>query len=162
VTFGAVLESSAVTDSEQSSDRSSPSKDERLLAMLAHVLSCFGGGFIAPLLILLAKRDSRFVRFHALQALLISVAMFGVFLGGCFLAMFVVMSKQMVRASVAPPAHPVPPPPAFFLMFPVLFVAMGGWVISGIVLGACANSGRWSALPGFGWLTLKILGPRDA
>ncbi len=45
-----------------------PTQDERTFAMLAHLLACFGGGFIAPLIILLSKKDSRFVKFHAIQA----------------------------------------------------------------------------------------------
>ncbi len=49
---------------------SEPTPDERTTAMLAHVLTIFAG-FIAPLIIYLAKRrDSRFVAFHAMQALL--------------------------------------------------------------------------------------------
>lgn len=44
-----------------------PSADERSTATLAHALQILG--FLAPLIIWLIKRDSRFVTFHALQAL---------------------------------------------------------------------------------------------
>ncbi len=47
-----------------------PSSDEKLLALLAHVLQLVSW-FIAPLVILLVKRESKFVRFHALQVLLL-------------------------------------------------------------------------------------------
>src|SRR5258708_37690413 len=47
-------------------------QDERTMAVLAHALQGVGW-FIAPLVILIAKRDSRFVAFHALQALLLQV-----------------------------------------------------------------------------------------
>jgi uncharacterized protein len=47
-------------------------QDERTMAVLAHALQVVGG-FIAPLVILIVKRDSRFVSFHALQALLLQV-----------------------------------------------------------------------------------------
>ena len=151
-----------MTFGEQPSAQASPSHDERLLAMLAHVLSCFGGGFVAPLVILLSKRDSRFVRFHAMQALLISLVVFGGMFGGFFIMMFAVMAKEVMRTPGAVPAHPGPPPPAFFLMFPLFFFGMGGWVVASIILGVRANSGRWSALPGFGWLTRKILGAQRA
>ncbi|MGA9509258.1 MAG: DUF4870 domain-containing protein [Candidatus Sulfotelmatobacter sp.] len=40
------------------------------MATLAHVLQLVGG-WIAPLVIFLVKRNSRFVSFHALQALLL-------------------------------------------------------------------------------------------
>src|SRR5262245_10401037 len=50
-----------------------PTNDERSMAMLAHVLSIFSS-FIAPLVIYLVKRkESRFVAFHALQALIFHV-----------------------------------------------------------------------------------------
>lgn len=58
--------------------------DERTMAMLAHVLSIFAG-FVAPLVIYFVKRrESRFVAFHALQAifwhLTMMIAMFGTFI----------------------------------------------------------------------------------
>jgi len=43
--------------------------DEKTVATLAHVLQLVGG-WIAPLIIYLVKRDSKFVAFHAMQALL--------------------------------------------------------------------------------------------
>jgi uncharacterized membrane protein len=131
--------------------------------MLAHVLSFFGGGFIPPLIILLAKRDSRFVKFHALQALLINVVLFGVVFGGFFITMFVTMAKAMEQGPVVPGAHaaPSPPPPALFVFFPLMFLGMGGWVISSIVLGIRANAGHWSSLPGFGGITRKLIGPPE-
>jgi uncharacterized membrane protein len=49
--------------------------DERTMGTLAHVLQLVGG-FIAPLIIFLVKRDSRFVSFHALQALLLQALYF--------------------------------------------------------------------------------------
>jgi uncharacterized membrane protein len=42
--------------------------DEKTMATLAHVLQLVGG-WIAPLIIYLVKRDSKFVAFHAMQAL---------------------------------------------------------------------------------------------
>ena len=46
-----------------------PTSDEETLAMLAHVLQIFTW-WIGPLVIYLAKRDSKFVSFHAMQTLL--------------------------------------------------------------------------------------------
>ncbi len=43
-----------------------PTQDERTMGTLAHVLQLVGG-WIAPLVIFLVKRNSRFVSFHALQ-----------------------------------------------------------------------------------------------
>ena len=154
-----MLESRGVREDQQPAAADSPSKDERLLGMLAHILSFSGGGFIAPLVILLTKRDSRFVRFHALQALLLSVTVFGVLFGGFFLTMFIAIGLSARHApSSMPDSHPGPPPPAVFLVFPLFFLGMGSWIVASIVLGVRANAGRWSALPGFGWLTRKLLG----
>jgi hypothetical protein len=45
-----------------------PSPDERTMAMLAELLQLFSW-MIGPLILFLVKRDSAFVRFHALQAM---------------------------------------------------------------------------------------------
>jgi uncharacterized membrane protein len=148
-----------VSDTQQPADPASPTKDERLLGMLAHILSFSGGGFIAPLVILLTKKDSRFVRFHALQALLMSVAVFGVLFGGFFLIMLVAVGLTVGHAPRPVPGSPPGPPPlAVFLVFPLFFLGMGSWIVASIILGVRANAGQWSALPGFGWLTRKLLG----
>ena len=47
--------------------------DERTFALLAHMLQIMLS-WIAPLAIFLIKRQSKFVSFHALQALLLQVA----------------------------------------------------------------------------------------
>ena len=49
-----------------------PTLDERTMAILAHMLPIVGL-WIAPLIIFVVKRESRFVSFHALQALLLQV-----------------------------------------------------------------------------------------
>lgn len=46
-----------------------PTQNERKNAMLAHVLQVFAG-ILPALLILLKKRESKFVRFHAFQVML--------------------------------------------------------------------------------------------
>jgi uncharacterized Tic20 family protein len=46
--------------------------DERTMATLAHALQLIGS-WIAPLIIFLIRRHSRFVSFHALQALLLQI-----------------------------------------------------------------------------------------
>ena len=125
--------------------------------MLAHILSFVGGGFVAPLVILLVKRKSTFVKFHALQALLINLAVFGLLFGGVFVAMFVTLTKA-VAPGIAAGAHPHAPPVALLLIFPIFALGMGTWVVASIVLGVRANAGHWSALPGFGRLTRKLMG----
>ena len=46
--------------------------DERSMATLAHALQPIGS-WIAPLVIFIIRRQSRFVAFHALQALLLQI-----------------------------------------------------------------------------------------
>src|SRR5579859_7409800 len=89
-----------------------PTKDEKLLAMLAHLLAFFGGGFIAPIVILAVKRDSKFVSFHAIQALLISFAWMGVFMT----TFFGTVGLAFMRAPhPALAAHQARPPAEIFL-----------------------------------------------
>jgi uncharacterized Tic20 family protein len=54
--------------------------DERTMATLAHALQLIGS-WIAPLIIFLIRRRSRFVSFHALQALLLQII--HTIVGGC-------------------------------------------------------------------------------
>jgi uncharacterized membrane protein len=101
-----------------------PSQDERTMAVLAQVLQVVGW-WIAPLIILLVKRESRFVRFHALQALLLQgvyVIVSGVFVVIWFGAFFLTMSRHSGGSNTAPP-------PAFFVLFPLIWLGfMGLWV----------------------------------
>jgi hypothetical protein len=71
--------------------------EDRTMAMLAHLL-CIASGFIGPLIIYFVKKDeSRFVAFHALQAvyfqimvivaMVISIALSFVFIGFCTMAL---------------------------------------------------------------------------
>jgi uncharacterized membrane protein len=130
-----------------------PTKDEKLLAMLAHLLAFFGGGFIAPIVILAVKRDSKFVAFHAIQALLITCAWIGVFM----VTFFGTVSLAILRAPhPALGAHPARPPAEIFLMFPIFFLGFGGWMVTAVVLALRANDGRWSAVPGIGWLARRL------
>jgi hypothetical protein len=133
-----------------------PSQDERTMAILAHVLQLVGT-FIAPLVILLTKRESRFVSFHALQALLLQIAYMAlmfVFFVLWFGLFFMIMAHH-------PPAKDAPPPPMFFVMFPLVWLGfMGTWVVMlvvAIVYGIKAGRGEWAAYPLLGSLARKIL-----
>lgn len=130
-----------------------PTPDDRKMAMLAHVLQLFGG-FIAPLIIFLVKRDSRFVRFHALQPLIwhgiwfvFSMLMFF----ACFCTMFLTLPLDGARSKE--------PPVAFFGFFMIVWViAMGGWLINlflAIYFGVKAHDGQWARYPIIGNLAWK-------
>ncbi|NUL82412.1 MAG: DUF4870 domain-containing protein [Armatimonadetes bacterium] len=65
------------------------SNEERLWALLVHLLSIVSS-IIAPLLVYLIFKESAFVRYHALQALLFQIALW------CLGAVFVIMSFCLI------------------------------------------------------------------
>ena len=95
------------------------------MATLAHILQLVGG-WIAPLIIFFLKRNSRFVSFQALQALLLQGLYFlfmMIVMGGFFavaIAGFVVHQSTAEHSSL---------PAAFFFLFPVLWLGIMGWWI---------------------------------
>ncbi len=132
-----------------------PTQDERTMATLAHVLQLVGW-WIAPLVIFLVKRESRFVSFHALQALLLQIVhviVMVVFMVGWFILIF---STVILR-----PAAKNFPPPAVFLVFPLVWLGiMALWlvmVILAIVYGIKAGRGEWAQYPVLGALARKML-----
>jgi uncharacterized Tic20 family protein len=140
-----------------------PTPDERTMATLAHVLQLVGS-WIAPLIILLVKRESRFVSFHALQALLLQILhmiVMGVFMVMWVSTIFLTIAHQSSGSKAAPPT-------AFFVLFPLIFLGfMGLWVLMlvvAIVYGIKAGRGEWAEYPLLGSLSRKILkiGPYGA
>src|SRR5437762_2734938 len=138
-------------------------RDERTNAMLAHLLTIFAG-FVAPGVIYIVKRkESRFVAFHALQAVLWHLVLFAVFFVG-FISLFVVMFSTVAlhRAPSTSPAHDGPPPPAFFLgFFGMWLVMMLGWASNvgfSIYLAVRANEGKWTRYPLVGRIAMRLGG----
>jgi uncharacterized protein len=131
----------------------SPAQDERTLALLAHILQIVAG-WLGPLIILLVRRESRFVTFHALQVLFLQLARLALMIvvGVCFFFGFV-LSVVMPRSHV--------PSPLPFLFFPTFMLAwFGPWivvVVMGIVYGVRANQGEWAEYPVVGALARHIL-----
>ena len=136
-----------------------PSHDECTLALLAHVLQLFSS-WIGPLVIYLVKRESRFVRFHALQAV--------IFQGFCFVAGMVMMGAWFalvfggvvlgVAAEKASKIGSV----AFFIVFGLFGLFwIGVWVLAlvlGIVYGIKASRGEWAAYPVIGRWARRLAG----
>jgi len=126
---------------------SAPTSDERTLAMLAHILQMFSW-FIGPLVILLVKRESRFVSFHAIQALIWQATFAVVSTAG----VFVVVALAFIGIPVHPgSAAQNAPTLAFFAMFSAVWLfCLGGWVVTlilAIVYGIKANQGEWACYP---------------
>src|SRR6185295_10531416 len=93
-----------------------PTKDDCTFAMLAHVLQMFGG-FIAPLVIYVAKRESPFVRFHALQALIWKIAEMVFVFGGIIVFMAVMFATILIQGNTGSKQPPV----AIFVMVPFIW-----------------------------------------
>jgi uncharacterized Tic20 family protein len=139
-----------------------PSQDERTMAILAHVLQLVGW-WIAPLVIFLVKRESRFTSFHALQALLLQIIQV------ILMVSFMVLWFGIVFSSIIqhPPAKDGPPP-AFFFLFPLIWLGFmacwAGVLVIAIVYGIKAGRGEWAEYPLLGRLARRLLkiGPGGA
>ena len=129
-----------------------PTADERTMAMLGELLQLFSW-FIGPLVIFLVKRDSAFVRFHALQAILwqIFMAMFYIVFFVVMIAMAVAMPKSGVAVGAAPVLFMV----SFYGLFGLFSLA--NFVIA-IYFAVKANSGAWASYPVIGSIARSILG----
>ena len=143
-----------------------PSEEERTMAVLAHVLQLVGW-WIAPLVIFVVKRKSRFTSFHALQALLLQiVSVIFVILTVVFMVLwFAIVFSSFV---LHPPAKDAPPPAGFFLLVPVAWLVFmaygGGMLVIAIVFGITAGRGEWAEYPLLGRMARKLLniGPGGA
>ena len=117
--------------------------------------------WIAPLAIFLNKRDSKFVSFHALQALLLQ-AVYVLTL----LAILVLAFGVFVLAAILAPEGRNSLPPEFYFLMPVLWLSWMGMgvvvLLGGIVYGVKAGRGEWAEYPFLGALALRMLklGPK--
>lgn len=144
---------------EDGTSTSGITPDERTMAILAHVLQIVGW-WIAPLVIFLVKRDSKFTSFHALQALFLQI--FYMLLVGIFIA------AALLLIGHAPATKEAPPPIGFFVLMPLIWLGwMALWAVMlvvAIVFGIKAGRGEWAEYPVFGRLARNVLriGPGGA
>jgi uncharacterized protein len=119
-------------------------QDERLMAMLAYLLS-FVSSFLAPLIIYLLKKDqSRFVAFHALQILFLHLAV-GV-LGLIFGIASAILSVLHLGLLLAPIAC---------LVWPVIGLAVTIITLIGLVR---SYGGQWYVAPVVGPIAQGVAG----
>ncbi len=130
-----------------------PRDDEKSMALLAHVLQLIGA-WLAPLIIYLVKRESKFVSFHALQALFLQLAVMGcgvVGVVGFFVVMFLSIPHMQHQQA----------PPAFLVLFPLIWLGvMGMWMlvlVTAIVYGIKAGRGEWANYPVLGGWARRVL-----
>ena len=134
-----------------------PTREERTLGMLAHVLQIFSW-LIAPLIIFLVRKDSRFVRYHALQAVffqLLVMLAWGATVLALFAGFFTALSRHQGSVGLSAIGFPI----LFFVVF------WGGgaltWLLNlvlGVVYGLLANNGEWAGYPGIKYLAAKVAG----
>ena len=136
-----------------------PTQDEKTMALLAEILQIFTW-WIGPLVIYLLKRESKFISFHAMQALLWQCTLMILWMVGVgiwIVGMFVGMVAYM---RTAPPGNS-PPPAAFFLSFGLFWFTYAGLgvvnVIVGIVYCVRASRGEWAQYPLLGRLARRIV-----
>ena len=132
-----------------------PTEDERTNALLVYVLSIFGG-FLAPLIFFLVKKDSLFVKFHALQALIWHLAYMVV----AFLAMMVMIVSVIFTIPMQPHEGKASAPPLAFFGFVGGFwlIIMGAGLfnlILAVVFAVKAHQGDWVRYPVIGNLALR-------
>ena len=133
-----------------------PSRDERTLAVLAHVLQ-FMTWWIGPLVIFLVRRESRFVSFHALQALIYQGLLFvaRILMMGFWFAL--IFTDALVRVGRGKPSMVAPI--AFVIVFGLFWV--GIWALTlvlGLVYGIKASRGEWAAYPIIGRWARRLAG----
>ena len=126
------------------------------MAVLAHALQMVGG-FIGPLVIFFIKRESKFVSFHALQAVLLQVCYMVVTVG--IMVLWFVAFFGTVFSHTGPPSDQ--PPMAIFIFFPLLWLALAGmWIfmlVVVIVYSIKAGRGEWAAYPILGGWARRML-----
>ena len=144
---------------DQPNELAVPTSDETTLALLAHVLQIFTW-WIGPLAIYLAKRDSKFVSFHAMQALLWQFTMMGLGMVMGFVWMILFFLTVLPHMNKTP-AGSQQPPAAFFVLFPLFWLGFLGFyglnVVFGILYGVKAGRGEWAAYPVLGRWALRIV-----
>jgi uncharacterized membrane protein len=130
--------------------------DERTMALLAHMMQIMLW-WIAPLAIFLIKRQSKFVSFHALQALLLQVVCVLLMIVGFVLGLGIFF----LGIAAAPASRHTSPPPELFILMPMLWLCWMGVglvvLLAAIVYGVKAGRGEWAEYPILGKVALRIL-----
>jgi len=124
-------------------------QEERSMAMASHLLQLFTG-FLGPLIIYCIKKDqSKFVAYHALQAIVWHVL---------YAACTVLGVVLTFALAVVTTPHGSNGPPLFFVLFMLLImgVALLNFIL-GIVFSIKAYNGEWSSYPVIGQWVKRFL-----
>jgi uncharacterized membrane protein len=147
-----------VVSTEPASSFYVPTQDERTFATLAHALQ-IPGWWIAPLIILLTKKESRFVKFHAAQVLLLQALHVAVIITSMVIV-FAIVFGSFASAAHSGAAKPEPPA-ALFALMPLMWLVMFGMYVLILVLTIIysikAGKGEWAEYPVLGSLAKYML-----
>jgi uncharacterized membrane protein len=136
-----------------------PTADEKTMATLAEVLQIVAG-WLAPLIIYLIRRESKFVAFHAMQALLWQITVFVLWM--VVLCVWLVFIFSTVVGHGGPQAANGKFPVEMFAGIGLIWLgAMSISLINlilGIYFGIKANRGEWAAYPVIGNWARRIVG----
>jgi uncharacterized protein len=119
---------------------------------------------MGPLIIWVVKRDSRFVAFHAIQALIWQGIYFIVAMVGLVAWFALIIGTIALHPNSGPSKGP---PIAIFIIFPLIWLFFaGGWVVTltlSIIYGIKANQGEWANYPIIGrWARRLALNGADS
>jgi uncharacterized membrane protein len=117
--------------------------------------------WIGPLIIYVTHKESRFVRFHSLQALFWQILYTFLYVPG-MVVIFVVVFTSVWSMPEGKAAGPGQFPIAFFVVFPFFWLLMMGGLVTSITLGIIyclkAMRGEWAGYPLIGSWVRRILG----
>ncbi len=135
-----------------------PTADEKTMATLAEVLQIVAG-WLAPLIIYLVRRESKFVAFHAMQALLWQVMVFVIWM--VIASVWVIFIFSTIVAHGGHPGKGNAIPVGMFMGMGAIWLgAMGISTVNlvlGIYYGIKANRGEWAAYPVIGNWARRIV-----
>ncbi|HKD92842.1 MAG TPA: DUF4870 domain-containing protein [Terriglobales bacterium] len=137
----------------------STTQDERTMAVLAHVLQIVGS-WIAPLVIFLLRPNSKFVRFHALQALLLQL-LFLLFWGCVMVAYLAFLLAFAGRIQHGSKEVSDFAPAVFLVIWSTVLFGWGFWILgllAAILYSIKAGRGEWANYPLLGPLARRFLG----
>lgn len=134
-------------------------QDEKAYAGLAHALM-MGTWWIGPLVIYLSKKESRFVAFHALQALLWQIIFTALYFAAMMTWIVAIISTVALHPQTSPANQQFPV--ALFIVFPIFWLfIMGGLAITftlAIMFCLKAMRGEWAGYPVIGQWARRIVG----
>jgi len=135
------------------------SEDEKTMALLAHILQIFTS-WIGPLIIYFVKRESKFVAFHAMQALLLQIVLVVLTILCVMLWIFLLVVIVLTHTGTAP--GNATPPFELIAVIPLLWFGMMAVGLANIVLGIVyavrASRGERASYPVVGGWARRIVG----